>query len=82
MSVEIHVQCRLAKAGYMGVRELAMTPNPVRDAVFVIVYVFGKDHGGGESIEILEKGALNAFNDGCTLTFDDLSEKLSGFRHR
>jgi len=58
MSVEIHVQCRLAKAGYMGVRELAMTPNPDRDAVFAIVYVFGKDHGGGEIIEILEKGCL------------------------
>lgn len=58
MSIEIHVQCRLAKVGSMGVKEVAMTPNPDRDVVSAIVFVFGKDHGGGEVMEIIEKGCL------------------------
>ena len=58
MSVEIHVQCRIGKTGYAGIKELALTPNPERDAIFAIVYALGKDPGDGKKIEITNQGCL------------------------
>ena len=57
MSIEVHVQCRI-KTGLKGHREIAMVPDSTRDAVFAVVYVFARDPGGGENIEVIEKGAV------------------------
>jgi hypothetical protein len=35
-----------------------MVPDSSRDAVFAVVFVFARDPGGGENIEILEKGSV------------------------
>ena len=57
MSIEVHVQCRI-HTGSKDQKEIAMVPDSSRDAVFAVVYVYGRDPGGGESIEILEKGCV------------------------
>eukprot|EP00804_Cyclotella_cryptica_P015105 CCRYP_000678-RA/>CCRYP_000678-RA protein AED:0.04 eAED:0.04 QI:194/1/1/1/0.90/0.83/12/2203/2174 len=57
MSIEVHVQCRI-KTGMKGLREIAMVPDSTRDAVFAVVFVFARDPGGGENIEVLEKGSV------------------------
>ena len=33
-------------------------PDSSRDAVYAVVYVFARDPGGGENIEILERGSI------------------------
>jgi hypothetical protein len=55
MSIEIHVQCRISTKDQ---KEIAMVPDFSRDAVFAVVYVYCRDPGGGESLEILEKGCV------------------------
>ncbi len=57
MSVEVHVQCRISTVS-KDQNEIAMVPDSSRDAVFAVAYVFGSDRGGGESLEILEKGCV------------------------
>jgi len=57
MSIEVHVQCRI-NTSTKDQKEIAMVPDSSRDAVFAVVYVYGRDPGGGESIEILEKGCV------------------------
>ena len=57
LSVEVHVQCRI-KTGLKDHRDIAMVPDPSRDAVFAVVYVYGRDPGGGESLELLETGVV------------------------
>ena len=57
MSIEVHVQCRIS-TGAKDSKDIAMVPNSSRDAVFAVVYVYGRDPGGGESIEVLEKGCV------------------------
>jgi hypothetical protein len=44
MSIEVHVQCRI-KTGMKDHRDIAMVPDPNRDAVFAVVYVYGRDPG-------------------------------------
>ena len=58
LSVEIHCQCRTGKAGVNDSRDIAMRPNTDKDRVVAIVYVHAQDPGGGESIQILERGCL------------------------
>jgi DNA polymerase elongation subunit (family B) len=36
----------------------SQVPDSNRDAVYGVVYVFARDPGGGESIEVIEKGAV------------------------
>jgi len=55
MSIEIHVQCRISTKDQ---KDIAMVPVFSRDAVFAVVYVYCRDPGGGESLEILEKGCV------------------------
>ena len=55
MSIEIHVQCRIITKDQ---KDIAMVPDFSRDAVFAVVYVYCRDPGGGESLEILEKGCV------------------------
>ena len=57
MSIEVHVQCRI-NTSTKDQKEIAMVPDSSRDAVFAVVYVYGRDPGGGESIQILEKGCV------------------------
>mmetsp|Transcript_41763 Transcript_41763/g.100565 ORF Transcript_41763/g.100565 Transcript_41763/m.100565 type:complete len:2052 (-) Transcript_41763:1552-7707(-) len=64
MSIEIHVQCR---AGYSRLdtetkthKKISLTSNPRRreDKISAIVFVHGRDPGGGKSLEILARGCL------------------------
>jgi hypothetical protein len=55
MAIEIHVQCR---TGGTETRRIAMTPSSDRDKVSAVVYIFGRDPGGGESLQILERGCI------------------------
>jgi hypothetical protein len=55
MSIEIHVQCRINTKDQ---KDIAMVPDFSRDAVFAVVYVYCRDPGGGESLEIIEKGCV------------------------
>ncbi len=57
LSIEVHVQCRI-KTGLKDYHDIAMVPDPSRDSVFAVVYVYGRDPGGGESLEVLETGAV------------------------
>lgn len=41
-----------------------MRPNPEKDRIFAIVYVYACDPGGGEALEILERGSLFVPNEG------------------
>ena len=58
MSIEVHVQCRVGKAGVNDSKEIAMRPNHEKDRIFAVVYVYACDPGGGEALEILERGCL------------------------
>ncbi len=60
MSIELHVQCRIA-TGLKDHKEIAMVPDSSRDAIFAVVYVYGRDPGGGENLEILERGCVLVF---------------------
>ena len=57
-SIEVHVQCRTGKAGAHDSKTIAMRPDPSRDKVAACVYLYARDPGGGEAIEILERGVL------------------------
>ena len=58
MSIEIHVQCRTGKASAKGLKQIAMKPDFSRDAIFAVVYIYAIDPGGGEKINIIERGAI------------------------
>jgi hypothetical protein len=58
MSIETHVQCRSGRAGYNDAKQIAMVPNSERDKVAAVVYVFARDPGGGEMLQILERGCI------------------------
>jgi hypothetical protein len=58
MSIEAHIQCRSGRAGVNDSKEIAMRPNPDKDKVSAIVYIYAKDPGGGEAMQILERGCL------------------------
>ena len=58
MSIEIHVQCRTGKAGLHDSKIIAMKPDSSKDEVFAVSYVFARDPGGGEKIQIIEQGCL------------------------
>ena len=55
MSIEIHVQCRI---GGTDSKRIAMTPSADRDRVVAVVYIFARDPGGGESLQVLERGCI------------------------
>jgi len=57
-SIEVHVQCRTGKAGANDSRTIAMRPDPTRDKIAACVYLYARDPGGGEPIDILERGIL------------------------
>ena len=59
MSIEIHVQCRQGRGSIGSLsKDIAMTPDSSRDAVFAVVYIFAKDPGGGRSIHIIDEGCI------------------------
>lgn len=72
MSIEVHVQCRIGKAGLNDSREIAMRPDSSRDKVFAVTYVYAFDPGGGESIEIIERGCI------CVPLENELSDSDEG----
>jgi hypothetical protein len=58
MAIEVHTQCRTGRAGVNDSKEVSMTPDSERDKVIAVVYIFARDPGGGEALEILERGCL------------------------
>ena len=58
MSIEVHVQCRTGKAAVDNSTEIAMRPDPIRDSIFAVCYAYAIDPGGGEQIEIKERGCI------------------------
>ena len=58
ISIEVHVQCRTGKAGANDSRTIAMKADHTRDKIAACVYLYARDPGGGEPIEILERGIL------------------------
>lgn len=58
MSIEVHVQCRRGKAGKNDSRDVSMQPDPSRDPIFAICYGYAIDPGGGEKIQIIERGCI------------------------
>lgn len=58
MSIEVHVQCRTGKAGINDSKEIAMKPDPSKDAVSAVTYVYACDPGGGEKIRIIDCGCI------------------------
>ena len=58
MVLEIHVQCRTGRAGVNDSKVIAMTPDSSRDKVSAVMYVFGRDPGGGENLETIERGCI------------------------
>lgn len=57
ISIEIHVQCRTGTSR-LDSKKIAMAPDSNKDSIFAIVYVFGIDPGGGESLRVLERCCL------------------------
>jgi hypothetical protein len=64
MSIEVHVQCRRGRAGVNDSKEIAMRPNSEKDKIFAVVYVYARDPGDGEALEVLERGCLYVPNEG------------------
>jgi hypothetical protein len=58
MVLEVHVQCRTGRAGVNDSKVISMTPDSDRDKVSAVVYVFGRDPGGGEALETIERGCI------------------------
>jgi hypothetical protein len=58
MSIEVHVQCRVGKAGVNNSNDIAMRPDPTRDSIVAVCFVYGFDPGGGEQIKVLERGCI------------------------
>jgi hypothetical protein len=58
MIIDVHVQCRSGRAGTSDSKTIALTPDSDRDKVASVIYLYGKDPGGGESLEILERGCI------------------------
>jgi hypothetical protein len=87
MAIEVHTQCRTGRAGVNDSKEVSMTPDSERDKVIAVVYIFARDPGGGETLDILERGCLfvpldrelsRAQEDKtkATILFNDLSNAL------
>ena len=58
MQIEVHIQCRMGRTSAHDAKMIAMTPDPDRDRVHAVLYVYAMDPGGGEPLEYLEKGCL------------------------
>eukprot|EP00592_Proboscia_alata_P016524 CAMPEP_0194395466 /NCGR_PEP_ID=MMETSP0174-20130528/124439_1 /TAXON_ID=216777 /ORGANISM="Proboscia alata, Strain PI-D3" /LENGTH=1744 /DNA_ID=CAMNT_0039191407 /DNA_START=478 /DNA_END=5709 /DNA_ORIENTATION=+ len=80
LSVEIHVQCRFGKTGARDANEIAMKPDPSRDAIFAVVYIYAKDPGGGEEIELVEQGCV--FVPVEAELVDSYPEQTTSLKHR
>lgn len=58
MTIEVHVQCRRGEVGPDDKRKIAMTPDSSRDKVSAVVYLLARDPGGGDEIQVLERGCI------------------------
>ena len=58
ISIEVHVQCRSGKASANDSKIISMRPDPARDGVSAISYVYALDPGGGEKMQIIERGCI------------------------
>lgn len=57
MSIEIHIQCRTG-ASRLDSKKIPMAPDSTKDKICAVVFVHGRDPGGGESIDVLSRGCI------------------------
>jgi hypothetical protein len=57
MSIEIHVQCRTG-ASRLDSKKISMAPDSNKDRICAVVFVYGIDPGGGESLDVLARGCI------------------------
>jgi DNA polymerase elongation subunit (family B) len=57
MSIEIHVQCRTG-ASRLDSKKIPMAPDSNKDKICTVVFVYGIDPGGGESLDVLSRGCI------------------------
>ncbi|KAG7363113.1 replicative DNA polymerase [Nitzschia inconspicua] len=63
MSVEIHVQCREGTSR-LDSKKISMSLDSNKDKIVAIVYCFARDPGGGNKIEVLQRGCICTSLDG------------------
>eukprot|EP00751_Fragilariopsis_kerguelensis_P017566 CAMPEP_0170833452 /NCGR_PEP_ID=MMETSP0734-20130129/343_1 /TAXON_ID=186038 /ORGANISM="Fragilariopsis kerguelensis, Strain L26-C5" /LENGTH=1050 /DNA_ID=CAMNT_0011199777 /DNA_START=13 /DNA_END=3162 /DNA_ORIENTATION=- len=63
MIVEVHVQCRVGTSR-LDSNKISMTQDSNKDKITALVYVYARDQGGGESLEILSRGCICLTLDG------------------
>eukprot|EP00536_Pseudo-nitzschia_multiseries_P006259 jgi/Psemu1/255250/estExt_Genewise1Plus.C_1300068 len=57
MTVEVHVQCRMG-VSRLDSKKISMAQDSSKDKITALVFVFARDRGGGESLEILSRGCI------------------------
>uniref|UniRef100_A0A7S4AA49 DNA polymerase n=1 Tax=Pseudo-nitzschia australis TaxID=44445 RepID=A0A7S4AA49_9STRA len=57
MAVEVHIQCRVG-ASRLDSKKISMAQDSSKDKISALVYVYARDRGGGESLEILSRGCI------------------------
>ena len=57
MSVEIHVQNRVGTSR-LDAKKISMAQDSSKDRITALVYVYARDQGGGESLDILSRGCI------------------------
>ena len=72
MSIEVHIQCREGTSR-LDARKISMKQDSTKDRISAIVYVFACDPGGGNSIEIIQRGCI------CTTLDGENPEKDADF---
>jgi hypothetical protein len=75
MAIEIHVQCR-SGGSRLDSRKISMAPDSNKDRVSAIVFIFGIDPGGGESLQIEGQGCIFVPLETENTSRDDQSLKI------
>jgi DNA polymerase zeta len=69
MAVEVHIQTRVGTSR-LDSKNISMAQDSSKDSISALTYVFARDQGGGESIEVLSRGCICLTLDGENPTKD------------
>ena len=75
VSVEVHVQNRVGTSR-LDSKKISMAQDSIKDKICALVYVYARDRGGGESLEILSRGCICSALEGENPTRDPKINKL------
>jgi DNA polymerase zeta len=75
MSVEIHVQCREG-VSRLDAKKISLSLDSNKDSIAAITFVYARDPGGGNSIDILQRGCI------CTSLEGENPQRDDGINHR